>query len=97
MAWINTAGGFWEAAKYSSFDGGGSSRSPGEVLVEGDHITRVAQGHGLIACEGATRIDGGGATLMPGLIESQVRRSFASSRARVVRERVPVSRLDLLP
>ena len=92
---MNTAGGSWEAAKYSSF-GGGSSRSPGEVLVEGNRITRGAQGHGLIACDGATRI-GGGATLMPGLIESQVRRSFASSRARVVRERVPVSRLDLLP
>jgi imidazolonepropionase-like amidohydrolase len=73
------------------FDGSGSPRFPGEVLVEGNHITRVgrtAPGASAISCDGAARIDGGGATLMPGLVESHAHLSFASSRKRIIRERV---------
>ena len=72
------------------FDGSGAPRFPGEVVVEGDHITRVSRtspGTSAIRCDGAARIDGGGATLMPGLIESHPHLSFPSSRQRIIRER----------
>lgn len=70
------------------FDGTGSPRFRGELLVEGNRITKVARGDAVIACDGACRIDGQGATLMPGLIESHAHLSFTSSRDRIIRERV---------
>lgn len=69
------------------FDGSGDARFPGAVLVEHNRITKVARGHGTLQCDGAVRIDGGGATLMPGLIESHAHLSFMSSTDRIVRER----------
>jgi imidazolonepropionase-like amidohydrolase len=49
------------------FDGSGSAPFPGEVLVEGDRITRLAKGTEHIDASGAEIVDGGGATLMPGM------------------------------
>jgi imidazolonepropionase-like amidohydrolase len=69
------------------FDGSGSPRFQGEVLVEGDRITQVSRGQESIACDGAHRIDGNGATLMPGLIESHAHLSFPSSVGRIIRDR----------
>lgn len=51
------------------FDGTGSLPFLGEVRVEGQRITAVAQGRNAIPREGAQVIDGNGATLMPGLCE----------------------------
>src|SRR5688572_19145333 len=51
----------------------------GEVLVEGNRITRVGRKAGSIAREGARVIDGGGAVLMPGLIESHTHLSINNS------------------
>jgi imidazolonepropionase-like amidohydrolase len=70
----------------SVFDGTGSEPFRAEVLVEGNRITRVASNGESIQCDGAVRIDGGGATLMPGLIESHAHLSFPSSRGRIVRQ-----------
>lgn len=70
------------------FDGTGSPRFRGEVLVEKDRITQVARDNATLVCDGAHRIDGAGSTLMPGLIESHAHLSFASSRERIIRERV---------
>ena len=70
------------------FDGSGSDRFFGEVLVEGKRISKVAHGSDAIDCDGARRVDGDGATLMPGLIESHAHLSFTSSTQRIIRERI---------
>ena len=48
----------------------------GQVLVEGNRIKAVAPQGTPIAADGAQAIDGGGATLMPGLIESHSHLTF---------------------
>jgi len=52
------------------FDGSGSPLRPAEVLVEGNRIKTVAGSGEPIAADGATVVDGDGATLMPGLTEA---------------------------
>ncbi|MCZ6774648.1 MAG: amidohydrolase family protein [Proteobacteria bacterium] len=52
------------------FDGTGSDPFPGEVLVQGNRIQTVAKGGDQIPTDGVTIVDGGGATIMPGLCES---------------------------
>ena len=51
-------------------DCSGSDPYPGEVLVEGARIAAVARDGQHLSRDNADVIDGGGATLMPGLIES---------------------------
>ncbi|MBM3517605.1 MAG: amidohydrolase family protein [Alphaproteobacteria bacterium] len=52
-------------------DGSGKKTYPGEVLLQGNRIKAVAGPRsGAIAREGAKVIDGGGATLMPGLTDA---------------------------
>jgi imidazolonepropionase-like amidohydrolase len=59
------------------FDGSGSGPFPGEVLVEGNRIKRVACGIGQIPKEsGMELVDGDGACLMPGLVEAHGHISF---------------------
>ena len=48
----------------------------GQVMVEGNRIKAVAPQGSAIPAEGARVVDGGGATLMPGLIESHSHISF---------------------
>ena len=48
----------------------------GQVLVEGNRIKAVAPQGSTIPVEGAKVVDGGGATLMPGLIESHSHITF---------------------
>jgi imidazolonepropionase-like amidohydrolase len=48
----------------------------GQVLVEGNRIKAVAPQGSTIPVEGARMVDGGGATLMPGLIESHSHITF---------------------
>ena len=52
------------------FDGTGKKTYPGEVLVQGNQVRTVAKGTNQIARDGAKTVDGGGATLMPGLVEA---------------------------
>ena len=52
------------------FDGSGSDLFPGEVFVEGNRITQVAQGNQQISRQNGVRlVNGNGACLMPGLVE----------------------------
>ncbi len=56
-------------------DGAGTAPYAGEVLVQGNRITRVARtGQGAVArggtLSGVDVIDGAGATLMPGMVEA---------------------------
>ena len=55
------------------FDGGGETPFTGEVLVQGNRISRVTRtGHGArpLPVAGATVVDGAGAFLMPGMVEA---------------------------
>ncbi len=54
----------------------GAEPFPGEVLVEGARIAAVAREPHRLSRENADVIDGGGATLMPGLIESHAHLSI---------------------
>jgi imidazolonepropionase-like amidohydrolase len=62
-------------------DGTGRTPFPGEVLVEGTRITAVTAGAPGPCPESATRIDGGGGTLMPGLVEPHAHLSFVDGIA----------------
>ncbi len=62
-------------------DGTGGAPFPGEVLVEGTRITAVTAGAAGPRPAGATLIDGGGATLMPGLVEPHAHLSFVDGIA----------------
>ena len=48
----------------------------GQVMVEGNRIKAVAPQGSTIPTEGARVVDGGGATLMPGLVESHSHITF---------------------
>ena len=61
------------------WDGSADDRFPGEVLVTGARIAKVARGEGQIAAEQAGEtIDGSGLTLMPGLVEGHCHLSFCN-------------------
>jgi len=59
----------------SVFDGSGSPLFPGEVLVQGNRIKAVAKGRNQLKADGAEIVDGGGATLMPGLTDAHTHAS----------------------
>jgi imidazolonepropionase-like amidohydrolase len=63
------------------FDGTGSARFPGEVRVEGEAIAAVGPS---VAREGANIVDGGGATLMPGMVEAHAHLTWPTSIERVI-------------
>src|SRR5689334_940564 len=58
-------------------DGTGREPFAGSVRVEGSRIAEVSAGASLPSRPGEPVIDGGGATLMPGLIEPHAHLSFA--------------------
>lgn len=66
------------------FDGTGAATFYGQVLVRGDRIARVARSGEPMDREVARVIDGGGATLMPGLVEAHAHLTWPSSVERVV-------------
>ncbi len=58
------------------FDGSGSQPYNGELLVEGNRITRVERNARSIYSSGVTVIDGAGAFLMPGMTEAHTHFSW---------------------
>lgn len=72
------------------FDGKGGNRFPGEVLVHGDRIEAVASGDERLPRDGAQEIDGGGRTLMPGLVDGHAHLTWPSSVERVVNSMAPM-------
>lgn len=67
------------------FDGSGKDSFPGEVLVRDNRIMHVkAAADGSLPREEAAVIDGGGATLMPGLTEAHAHLSWPTSVERFV-------------
>jgi imidazolonepropionase-like amidohydrolase len=66
------------------FDGSGAPSFPGEVRIVGNRIEAVAARGESVSREACRVIDGGGATLMPGLVEAHAHLSWPSSVERVV-------------
>lgn len=60
-------------------DGSGAKPFAGQVLVENNRIKKIAKPGKSIKAAGAAIIDGGGATLMPGLIEAHAHISFCNT------------------
>jgi imidazolonepropionase-like amidohydrolase len=60
-------------------DGSGAEPFPAKVLVEGNRIKSIAPVSEVLSAEGAELVDGGGATLMPGLVEAHCHISFANT------------------
>ena len=60
-------------------DGSGAEPFAGQVLVRGNRIAKVAQAGEALEVGGAETVDGGGATLMPGLIEPHAHISFCDT------------------
>jgi imidazolonepropionase-like amidohydrolase len=63
------------------FDGTGSERFAGEVLVEGERIATVSRGDGTAVSDAQT-IDGHGGTLMPGLVECHAHITYPNAHDR---------------
>ncbi len=60
-------------------DGTGDAPFDGEVLVKGNRIATVARAPEAIEAGDATVVDGGGATLMPGLTDAHTHMSFLNA------------------
>lgn len=71
------------------FDGTGSDVYPGEVRVEGNRFTAVAQGAGHLGGQGVPEVDGRGMTLMPGLVEGHAHLSFTGTSTLAALGEVP--------
>lgn len=65
-------------------DGSGDPPFAGEVLVQGNRISRVSRGARTASLSGAAVVDGGGATLMPGMTEAHTH--FAWNNAATLSE-----------
>jgi imidazolonepropionase-like amidohydrolase len=60
-------------------DGTGAAPFPGEVLVQGNRVSRITRGTRAAPVAGATVIDGAGATLMPGMTEAHTHFAWNNS------------------
>ncbi|WP_437333494.1 amidohydrolase family protein [Sorangium sp. So ce394] len=60
-------------------DGTGAPPYRGEVLIEGNRIQAISRTAGALSAPGAEVIDGGGAALMPGMVEAHAHPSFANT------------------
>ena len=74
------------------FDGGGEQPFMGELLVAGNRISRVVKtgfGQHSVGVAGATLIDGGGAFLMPGMVEAHTHFSWNDQPSLDAIQRMP--------
>jgi imidazolonepropionase-like amidohydrolase len=74
----------------SVIDGTSDAAYAADVLVEGDRIAAIERAPRRLAANGAQTVDGGGATLMPGLIEAHAHLSFTNNKELEEFPRIPV-------
>ncbi len=70
-------------------DGTGTAPFSGDVLVQGNRISRVARSARAFSASGVTTIDGAGATLMPGLVEAHTHFSWNDQPTLSAIQRMP--------
>jgi imidazolonepropionase-like amidohydrolase len=70
-------------------DGSGASPYTGEVLVQGNRIARIGRASRGTAAPGATVVDCGGATLMPGMVEAHTHFSWNDQPGLSAIQRMP--------
>jgi imidazolonepropionase-like amidohydrolase len=70
-------------------DGGGTQPYVGEVLIQGNRISRVTRGVRAISTSGVIVIDGAGATLMPGMTEAHTHFSWNDQPSLGAIQRMP--------
>lgn len=63
----------------SVIDGSGAKPFPGEVRIQGNRIAALARDGASVPRDNARHIDGGSATLMPGMVEAHAHVSFANT------------------
>ena len=80
----------------SILDGSGADPYAGEVLVDGNRIQTIARTGDSLPRDGGEVVDGGGATLMPGLVESHSHLSFANTSDLESLGAIPVEEHTLL-
>src|ERR1044072_8843367 len=78
-------------------DGTGAAPYAGEVLVQGNRITRVAHGTRMLPAAGAPVGDGAGDTLMPGLVEAHTHFSWNDAATLQEIQRMPLEEHVLWP
>ena len=71
------------------FDGSGAQPYAGEVLVQGNRISKVARGVRSLPVAGMTVIDAAGATLMPGMTEAHTHFSWNDQPSLGAIQRMP--------
>ncbi len=74
----------------SVIDGTSDAAYAADVLVEGERIAAIERAPRRLAANGAQTVDGGGATLMPGLIEAHAHLSFTNNKELEEFPRIPV-------
>lgn len=72
------------------FDGSGAPLFPGEVLVRGERIEAVARGDERLLREGVAVVEGGGRTLMPGMVEAHGHLTWPTSVERMINTMKPL-------
>ena len=71
-------------------DGSGAAPFNGEVLVQGNRISKIGRGARSMPMNGVTVIDGAGATLMPGMCEAHTHFSWNNSTTLEAIQLIPV-------
>ncbi|MBL8379518.1 MAG: amidohydrolase family protein [Burkholderiales bacterium] len=70
-------------------DGSGAQPYAGEVLVQGNRISRVGRGARAIPAVGVTVVDAAGATLMPGMCEAHTHFGWVNSKTLDAIQKLP--------
>ena len=70
-------------------DASGAQPYAGEVLIQGNRISRVARGGRSVPVAGVTVIDGAGATLMPGMCEAHTHFGWTNSKTLDAIQKMP--------
>ena len=70
-------------------DATGAQPYQGEVLIQGNRISRVGRGSRSLPTTGVTVIDGAGATLMPGMCEAHTHFGWTNSKTLDAIQKMP--------